>query len=275
MPRTRGQEAREASAARESLLGTIAALVFAYLPLSVQAITALSKAWKQWAEEQRAKERALETAESFDQEASGFIAADSKIFYVPLWAAQQQQQLSDEQKRRFQLRAVAHGDVGAADWFGVPPEGACAKYSALVMCATAARDGRLEVLQWLRNRGCAWDANTCSEAAKGGHLAVLQWARANGCDWDGGTCAGAASYGRLAVLQWARANGCDWDADTCSEAAKGGHLAVLQWARANGCDWDADTCSKAARGGHLGVLQWARANGCPEDFEMDDDDDDE
>ena len=43
--RTRGQAAREASEARESLLDTIAALVFAYLPLSVQAITlpALSK----------------------------------------------------------------------------------------------------------------------------------------------------------------------------------------------------------------------------------------
>ena len=50
--RTRGRAAMEASEARESLLDTISALVFASLPLSVQAITlpALNKAWKQWAQ---------------------------------------------------------------------------------------------------------------------------------------------------------------------------------------------------------------------------------
>ena len=62
---TRGRAAREPSATRESLLETVAALVFLYLPLSIQVITlpALSKAWKQWAHDQSAKERTLEQAE--------------------------------------------------------------------------------------------------------------------------------------------------------------------------------------------------------------------
>jgi hypothetical protein len=57
---------REASDRRAGLLHAVAALVFAYLPLSVQAITlpALSKAWKQWAQDERAKERALEQGKS-------------------------------------------------------------------------------------------------------------------------------------------------------------------------------------------------------------------
>jgi hypothetical protein len=131
------------------------------------------------------------------------------IFYVPLWAAQQQQQaqrLSDVQKRRrFQLRAIALGDVGAVDWFGIESGGWDQQRR---LCASAAHSGQLEALQWLRQRGCAWDACTCSAAARGGHLAVLQWARANGCAWDAGTCTEAARGGHLAVLQWARANGC-------------------------------------------------------------------
>ena len=90
--RTRGQAAREASEARESLLHTIAALVFACLPLSVQAITlpALSKAWKQWAQDERAKELALEQAERVMFGGPERMAL--RIFYVPPWLAQQKQQ---------------------------------------------------------------------------------------------------------------------------------------------------------------------------------------
>lgn len=64
-----------------SMLATISDLVFRHLPLSVQAITlpALSKASRQWAEEQRVQERALEEAESVDD-------SWGTIVYVPLWA---------------------------------------------------------------------------------------------------------------------------------------------------------------------------------------------
>ena len=58
------QAAREADEQRARELHIVTALVLAALPLSIQAITVpvLGKAWKQWAEEQRAKERALEGA---------------------------------------------------------------------------------------------------------------------------------------------------------------------------------------------------------------------
>ena len=196
---------------RDSLLHIIAALVFACLPLSVQAITlpVLSKAWKQRAqEEQRAKERTLEQAERLDCCGLGTYFS----FYVPLWAAQQQERrqrgLSAAQKRRFQLRAAAHGDVGALDWLGV---GAPEPYGVFhrTLCGTAARGGQLEALKWLRAKGCDWDKkNICTTAAWRGHLAVLEWARANGCDWDGLTGFEASRSGHPAVLQWLRANGC-------------------------------------------------------------------
>jgi hypothetical protein len=134
-------------------LHTIAQLVFPHLPLSVQAITlpALSKAWKAWTDGQDAKERTLQEADREFVFVDG-VWIDVPLFFVPLWAAQQrEQQLSDEQKRRFQLRAVAHGDVGAAAWFGVanvtPDHGAR-------LCQMAARSGQLDALQWLRANGC-------------------------------------------------------------------------------------------------------------------------
>ena len=149
--RTRGKAAQEASTARDSLLHTVAALVFAYLPLSVQAITlpALSKAWKEWAEEQRAKARALEQAEYFDYNVRGRKII--KLFYVPLWVVQQHRGLSEQQKRRFQLRAVAEGDVGAVASVG--GVGSSNKHHRR-LCALAAYVGKLQALQWLRQRHC-------------------------------------------------------------------------------------------------------------------------
>ena len=68
----------------------------------------------------------------------------------------------------------------------------------------AAMGGHLEVLQWARANGCAWDADTCRDAAGGGHLEVLQWARASGCEWDRADCLRWASNGR-GTREWIEA----------------------------------------------------------------------
>ena len=70
------------------------------------------------------------------------------------------------------------------------------------VCAIAAEEGNLPVLQMARENGCEWDESTCANAAGGGHLEVLQWARENGCEWDEWTCANAAGGGHLKVLQF-------------------------------------------------------------------------
>ena len=129
-------------------------------------------------------------------------------------------------------------------------------------CRGAAAGGQLAVLQWAREQGCHLDADTCAAAARKGHLAVLRWVRHHGCAWRASTCEAAAGGGHLAVLQYAHQNGCAWDLSTCEAAASGGHLAVLQYAHQNGCAWDSRTCESAARGGHLAVLQYARQHNC-------------
>ena len=145
---------------------------------------------------------------------------------------------------------------GLGSWQPTPP-------GALRLTQAAALQGHLEMLQWLRERGCPWDERTCAAAACGGHLALLRWARANGCPWDDRTCVQAAQEGHLEVLRWAHANGCPWDERTCLVAAAYGQLEALHWARSNGCPWDEDACRMAAAHGHLATLQWAMHSGCP------------
>jgi len=130
----------------------------------------------------------------------------------------------------------------------------------LEACSYAAGGGNQEVLEWLHETGCPWDALTTCAAAGGGHLEVLNWTHNHGCPWDARTCAYAARSGHLHVLQWAREHHCPWDSLTPALAALGGHLAVLQWALEHDCPRDLYTCHYAAQAGQLEVLQWLMEN---------------
>ena len=134
-------------------------------------------------------------------------------------------------------------------------------------CMFAAHGGHLEVLKWLRAKGCPWDEETSNEVACEGHLEVLQWMRAQDLPypWTSDVCYYAAHYGHLEVLRWARSQGCPWDEEVSRAAARNGHLEVLQWMRAQDppCPWTSSVCFSAAFGGHLDVLRWARSQGFP------------
>ena len=85
-------------------------------------------------------------------------------------------------------------------------------------CTKMARNGNVELLQFLHEKGCPWDARTCSYAAKNGHLECLKYAHENGCPWDEDTCSYAAEHGRLDCLEYARENGCPSENSGCSES---------------------------------------------------------
>jgi hypothetical protein len=85
-------------------------------------------------------------------------------------------------------------------------------------CSFAAVMGNLELLQWLRGHGYAWDHEVCSSAANGGQLEILKWARVNQCPWTEQTLfdarctlrmvTPAGNYALNEVLEWCIANGC-------------------------------------------------------------------
>ena len=132
-------------------------------------------------------------------------------------------------------------------------------------CARMAENGNLELLQFLRGKGCPWNARTCSYAALNGHFECLKYAHENGYPWNESTCSSAALNGHLECLKYLHENGCPWNEMTCICAAFGGHLECLKYARENGCPWNEMTCSFAALEGRLECLKYAHENGCPWD----------
>ena len=64
-------------------------------------------------------------------------------------------------------------------------------------CAQMARNGNVELLKFLRGKGCPWNKETCSGAACKGHLECLQYAHENGCPWNEETCSQDANSGHL------------------------------------------------------------------------------
>jgi ankyrin repeat protein len=137
------------------------------------------------------------------------------------------------------------------------------------LCAIAALQGRLDVVQYLQKMDGYWDKRTCPFAAYNGHLDVLQWCRQNGCPWDDAwVCKNAAGNGHLHILQWCHGGiGCAWDSTAVELAAARGHLEVVQWLRSHGCPWHRLTCREAASAEHWDVVHWCRRNGCSWDIE--------
>ncbi|WZN63220.1 hypothetical protein HKI87_07g47670 [Chloropicon roscoffensis] len=137
----------------------------------------------------------------------------------------------------------------------------------------AARQGYLQVFEKYWSQGPQdklsklWDELTCSSAAYGGQLELIKWLRAKGCPWNINTSRSAAYGGQLEVLQCMRAQDppCPWDSDVCYWAAQKGHLEVLRWARSQGCPWNEEVPRAAAQGGQLKVLIWLIKEGCPYD----------
>jgi hypothetical protein len=163
-----------------------------------------------------------------------------------------------------------------------------------------ADSGSIEMLQWLRAIGCAWDSSAYGSAVRRDRLDILQWLRAEGCPLDdmaGGwghpsIVTTAAARGNLAILRWLLEQGvlqlyasnieaavetgavstlellhqfhCPMDERACLAAVQHGHLeVVLQWLRRHGCPWDQEVAERAARLGHLEMLQWMVQEAAP------------
>ena len=140
-------------------------------------------------------------------------------------------------------------------WSDIPEKKKSLSMSS-VTCSSAARQGHMETLKWLRSEGCPWKASVCMGAARNGHFEVLKWLRSEGCPWDEWACRYAAEEGRWEVLKWLRSEGCPCEEKACSGAATYGHLQVLKWLRSEGCPWDEEECRTV---GEPNIVRWIEA----------------
>lgn len=133
---------------------------------------------------------------------------------------------------------------------------------------TAARHGRVDMLQWLQVHVPDLDwSDALAEAALTGHLAAVRWLHTEG-QYNPVTtaqvCEFAAEGDQLEILQYLHEEAhFDLGEDACDAAAEMGHLQVLQWLHEHGCPWSTYTLVCAATTGQLDTLRYAMEHGCP------------
>ena len=106
--------------------------------------------------------------------------------------------------------AATNGHLQVLDWLldnGFDHE--WIKYNAV---CNAARRGVVSVLEWAKDHGYDFtdvrNKHVCATAARNGNLFILQWLRQNDCPWDFRVVASARANGHEDVAEWAIENGC-------------------------------------------------------------------
>ena len=71
-------------------------------------------------------------------------------------------------------------------------------------CRQAAANNNMELMVYLREKGCPWDARSCSLAAGNGHAQMLRWLRSQNppCPWAAHSAQLAAENDHLDTLSW-------------------------------------------------------------------------
>ena len=104
-----------------------------------------------------------------------------------VWWSKRLNPTETEPKCIFRIIQVAsrggYADVLKKYWSDIPEKKKPLSMSKRT-CSSAAQGGHLEVLKWLRRKGCPWNERTCLRAAVHGHLDVLRWAIDNGCPYE-------------------------------------------------------------------------------------------
>jgi hypothetical protein len=129
----------------------------------------------------------------------------------------------------------------------------------------AVEGNQLAVVQLLNAQGCSYSWSVAEAAAKRGDMQILRWLRERGCAWNNVTilrCAVAS--GSVEMTAWVKQQpGVVCDEHTMTAAAKMGYTAVCECLHADLCTWNADACDAATRNNHADTLRWLHEHGCP------------
>ncbi|KXZ47243.1 hypothetical protein GPECTOR_37g249 [Gonium pectorale] len=137
----------------------------------------------------------------------------------------------------------------------------------------AAAGGHVAVLAWLvealGEEAVGLDSDLLNGAAGAGSVELLAWLRERGCEWDGRTFAHAARSGCEAALEWLAERGCPMpdDCGPYGDAVLAGDLATASCLRRLGCPWgDGDgaaaALARAVWSAPLPLVRWMLEAGC-------------
>jgi hypothetical protein len=162
-------------------------------------------------------------------------------------------------------------DVQEDEHFSGPPDTTLISSGGIFnpIIKALAHRGYLSAIQYLRGRGCGWDEWVCAYAAGNGYLNVLQWVRSQDppCPWDGETTDAAVMYGQLDILKWLQAQDppCPFYNRTgvLNLAVHRGHTEIVVWLLAHEFLPNSGSCRRAAEYGHLDILKLLRGRAPP------------
>ncbi|KXZ41360.1 hypothetical protein GPECTOR_522g508 [Gonium pectorale] len=142
----------------------------------------------------------------------------------------------------------------------------------------AARYGHLHVLRWLVEEALGLDAVPLDEelfaaAAASGSVELMAWLRERGCPWDARAFTAGAASGCVAALEWLAERGCPMpdDESPIVDAVKAEDFVVLECLQRLGCPWGPtghvfDVCFEVEDRDQVPMLSWLLAAGCPIDW---------
>jgi len=142
-------------------------------------------------------------------------------------------------------------------------EQVAAAHTAPYACMAAAREGHLDVLEFLHTHGYDWGTSCIMYAAAGGHRECLRYLHEKGCKWDEFAFTEAASNGHLPVLQYLHNHNAPFDSNAINNAAGNGHLECLIYLHEVGHSWGEITTYIAAMNGRNLVLSYLLEHNCP------------
>jgi hypothetical protein len=148
-------------------------------------------------------------------------------------------------------------------------------------------------MRWLHEQGITFSATTMQNAARQGWLELVQYLCAEGCPWDDSVTTATCEIGQLDTLRWLLQQGCPMNVRICcfTAAARGstdsleflqgaepttyvpllqmmlavagacGQLETAQQLRQQGAEWP-PVLSIYDKHWTSEVLAWARAEGC-------------
>ncbi|PNH01009.1 Ankyrin repeat domain-containing protein [Tetrabaena socialis] len=172
--------------------------------------------------------------------------------------------------------AAGGGHLPVVAW-GVQELGAADTLTARVF-RSATESGNAELVSWLHQQACPWDASVFAAAAGSGSEEQLEWLVEHGCPMgdDGQPYTMALANADVTVLRCLRRLGCPWGpvgrtstyaVETCGSTAAGlsapvrrkQHLRVLTWLVEQGCpvNW-AKAEWEAEKGKISEVVEWVR-----------------
>lgn len=127
---------------------------------------------------------------------------------------------------------------------------------------SAATNGDLPMLQYLRSKYGEWSDRVCSYAVQSKSLPCLQYVHANGARWNGRTFEIAVEGGSMDMVRYLYEHQCPPSDYLCAKAAAGGQLECLIYLKENGYVLSSYACQTAAQNGRLDCLKYALSQGC-------------